>query len=291
MENTDSNDSGSNVRDEDKKEPRYEIIAIIISIIALLVSCWGVSETNRVSKQVSEYEIKVAHDPKLFIWNQVINIDIHSKSDTKELVQLAYSNIGDGIAQNIKFRIHPDEQRKIALQCEDILASCLTSAQNQNTHADDFYHYLCSDVMDHSFNFIYDEWGNQIGELKRVIVRDDEFFSFDTTMVDTCAYLLPVTVENEKSYYDLPEDISILITNTLATAVYHQKSLENPISFDMSFSYQDIFDNLTEEIVTISFDIDGYGESYDRINVVQESDDSIELKLCMQVTVQQKNGN
>lgn len=272
---------------EDNKSGR-EIVAIIISVIALVVSIWSVVSTNKTTERISENEIKQEHEAELKIWNQEISFNVYSNRLITDTIRLSYSNIGDGIAQDIRFEISPDEQKSIAIQCESILDSCLVYPYNQTDHTIDYTHFLSPSLIgDASFSFLYDEFGGEVGELKNVMISG-ESINLDSTIFDSKAYLLPVLSENEEAYFTIPEQLSVLILNTLSSNEFYKGSPQSSISFKATMLYMNVFNELEEKHVTIDISALNDGEEYFDKLEEDMNDSEFLFNLRLHITVQQE---
>lgn len=272
---------------EDNKSGR-ETVAIIISVIALVVSIWSVVSTNKTTEHISENEIKQEHEAELKIWNQEISFNVYSNRLITDTIRLSYSNIGDGIAQDIRFEISPDEQKSIAIQCESILDSCLTYPYNQTDHTFDYSHFLSPRLIgDTSFSFWHDEFGGEVGELKNVMISG-ESIDLDSTLFDNKAYLLPVLSENEEAYFTIPEQLSVLILNTLSSNEFYKGSPQSSISFKATMSYMNVFNELEEKHVTIDISALNDGEEYFDKLEEDMNDSEFLFNLRLHITVQQE---
>ena len=238
-----------------KEQNKINFSALIVAIIALVISIWGVllSNNNNV-KEISNDEIVKAHEATIKIWDQEIDKTVNDDIISDEL-QLKYSNIGDGLAQDIKFEILPEEQKSIAMQCESLLDSCLTYPDNTESKTYNYAHYLSLPIGDAViFAFWYDMFGDEIRELENVHILD-EYITFDSSICNSNAYLIPILVEDRDAYITIPANLSSLVFNTLLTLKYYEEPLEKPIVFSMQVSYKDIYGSLTEDQATVELSI------------------------------------
>ena len=272
---------------EDNKSGR-EIVAIIISVIALVVSIWSVVSTNKTTERISKNEFKQGNKAGLKIWNQETSFNVYSNRLITDAIRLSYSNIGDGIAQDIRFEITPDEQKIIANQCESILDSCLAYPYNQTDHTIDYAHFLSPRLIgDTSFSFWHDEFGGEVGELKNVMISG-ESIDLDSTIFDNKAYLLPVLSENEEAYFTIPEQLSVLILNTLSSNEVYKGAPQSSISFKATMSYMNVFNELEEKHVTIDISALNDGEEYFDKLEEDMNDSEFLFNLRLHITVQQE---
>ena len=263
----------------DEKKNRNSIIAIIISIMALIVSIWTVYSNNSNDRAISDNEIKQAHVPVLKIWNQEIDVEVQNRSIISDELRFAYSNIGDGIAQDIKFEISPEEQRNIAIQCEKILDSCLDYPNNAVPDADGFshMHYLSPDVLkDIYYSFSYEK-PNLSGRLESVSASGD-YYRFDSIIADSRAYLVPVNENDSDICFLVPNELALLVYSTLATANYHEIELQKPISIVANLSYKDIYDNEINKKIKLEIGIIKDGD-----NKIDNEGDEYSFNLRLQV--------
>lgn len=275
IDNKDLNNSGFEVI-----KIVVDVVAIIISVTALIVSIWAVHSDNFNDRAISDNEIKQAHVPVLKIWNQEIDVEVQNQSIISDELRLAYSNIGDGIAQDIKFEISPEEQRNIAIQCEKILDSCLDDPYNAIPDADGFSHshFLSPDVLKDTYYSFHYEKPNLSGKLQFVSTSDG-FYSIDSIVADSRAYLVPVNENDTDIDFLMPKELTLLIYSTLATANYHEMVLQKPISIVANLSYKDIYDNQIDDKITLEIGIIEDGESKTDDN----EEDEYTFKLRLQV--------
>ena len=291
--NIDDSESLKNIAEELAKltnakwQNNTSLCALIVSIIALGISIWGVVSSNNNDKEVSRNEIEQAHEAIIKIWDQEIDMIIDIDTLITDEMSFEYSNIGDGLAQDIKFEILPEEQISIAVQCEDLLDACLTGSENVESHTWDYAHYLSPDIGDNStFSFWYDVFDGEVQELRNFDIFG-EHFSFDSSLYNSKAYLLPVSMEDRKTNFVLSRGLSLLIFNTFLTLEYYEEPLENPITFNIQLSYKDVLNNITEDKVTVELSlIDGpknTGAAVDNDSNIENSP----IAIRIQVTVHQ----
>lgn len=243
----------------------------IISLIALVVSVISIYTSWQTGKAVANYEFLLSQTPNIRILNQEIQIpfdvnfdiestefggyrgiiDLKTTEDDDFPIKIPVYNIGVGIAQNCKVIWSAQNQKEVILQCREIFQDFgLEPYTEKSTHYDNAY----SETYLKGFGIVLDDeeileiepfYAKTIGE--HYVFLDDDY---------TCVfpYILPISEEKNVNYFEIPEEFSAFILESLHQEVIDMWRTDyQSIFIEFNIIYQDLNGKLYESNCELKF--------------------------------------
>ena len=244
-----------------KEEVLFKKWEHIISIIALGVSVISIYTSWQTEKAVADYEFKLSQMPKVCILNQELQIPFKygDYGDKTELgsyegavnfvyvssqdipIRIPLCNVGIGLAQNCKVEFTALNQKKVALECRDVLKS-----YELDTYIwyDEKNPDICYETYLSNYAFKFD--GSNLERIDCFNAKSigEHYYFFDENYISVYPYILPLSEEKEVNYFEIPEELSALIIETIHQEILLTDDLLlEPITLELCVSFQDLEGN------------------------------------------------
>ena len=266
-----SNDKKVKGHRKDIFKERKDIIEIVISFFALLVSIGALLTSAHTQKKVANYEFLLSQTPNIRILNQEIQlpfdvnfdiestefggyrgiIDLTTTEDNDFPIKIPVYNIGVGIAQNCKVVWNAQNQKEVILQCREIFQNC---GLKPHLEKSTFYDNAYSETYLKGFRIVLDN--KEILEIESIYAKTigEHYVFLDDDYTCVFPYMLPISEEKNMNCFEIPEEFSAFVLESLHQEVIDINRTDyQSILIEFTITYQDLNGKLYESICELKF--------------------------------------
>lgn len=254
-----------------KFKDKKDIIDITISLMALLVSIGALLTSTHTQKKIANYEFLLSQTPNIRILNQEIQIpfdfdpkiestdfggyegiiDLATIEDNDFPIKIPVYNIGVGIAQNCKVIWSAQNQKEVILQCREIFQKCGLEANSVKSF---FYDNAYRETYLKGFSIVLED--REILEIETFYAKTigEHYVSLDDDYTCVFPYILPISEEKNANYFEIPEELSAFVLESLHQEVVNINRTDyQSIFIELTIIYQDLNGKLYESNCELKF--------------------------------------